>query len=283
MAEGKSDAMNKLFLNTLLSRLIYPGIWIILMVIQIFLLSYYLSNNIFYEQYILYDTIICTVFQAACLLMLWFPLKYSRNILNLPLLLLFHTLLFLISSVIWMGLGFLITNILLSHYPYYPEFFLTILPVRVVFNLLIYAVFILAYYLLLSRNEFKMQKKNIEEREAVSSSVPEKKLTRVIVKKNSEYHCINVNQIRYIEANGDYVLIYSDSNRYLKDQTMKYWETNLPDDSFVRIHRSFIVNIEAIAKIELYEKETYKVHLKNGKMLKASSTGYKLLKQKMHI
>ena len=65
---------------------------------------------------------------------------------------------------------------------------------------------------------------------------------------------------------------------------MKYWETHLPDDCFVRIHRSFIVNIEVIAKIELYEKEIYKVHLKNSEtVLKASSSGYKLLKQKMRL
>ena len=215
--------------------------------------------------------------------MLLLPIKYLRNIPNFPLLILFHTLLFLINSAVFMGLGFLITNTLLSNYPYYPEFFMTILPVRIVFCLLIYFVFVLVYNLLLSHNELKAQKQNIEEREAASSPVPEKKITRIIVKKSSEFHCINVNQIRYIEANGDYVLIYTDSNRYLKDHTMKYWETHLPDDSFVRIHRSFIVNIEVIAKIELYEKEIYKVHLKNGDTLKASSAGYKLLKQKMHI
>jgi len=148
---------------------------------------------------------------------------------------------------------------------------------------LIYIIFILSYYLLLSSNELKSKKQNIEEPETTASPVQVEKLTRIIVKKNSEYFCINANQIRYIEANGDYVLIYTDTNRYLKDQTMKYWETHLPDDCFVRIHRSFIVNIEVIAKIELYEKEIYKVHLKNGDVLKASSSGYKLLKQKMRL
>jgi len=202
---------------------------------------------------------------------------------NLPLLILSHTLLFLISSTIWMGLGFFITNTFLSNYPHYTEFFLSILPVRIVFSLLVYVVFILACYILLNRNELKELKQKNEENSAANPPVPVEKLTRIIAKKNSEFHCITVNQIRYIEANGDYVLIYTDSNRYLKDQTMKYWETHLPDDNFVRIHRSFIVNIEAIAKIELYEKETYKVHLKNGDILKASSAGYKLLKQKMRL
>jgi DNA-binding LytR/AlgR family response regulator len=126
-------------------------------------------------------------------------------------------------------------------------------------------------------------KLTIEEKNTLSDPVPVEKISRIVVKKNAEYHCLNVNQIYYIEANGDYVLIYTDSNRYLKDQTMKYWETHLPDDGFVRIHRSFIVNIEVVARIELYEKETYKIHLKNGSILKASSSGYKLLKQKMRL
>jgi len=274
--------MNKSFLNTLLLRLFYLGIWVIFTVIQIFLLSYYLSGSN-YWQYILYDATVCNILQAACILVLWYPLKYLRNILNLPLLLLFIILFFLLYSTVWMGLGFLITNTLLSQYPLYPEFFLTILPVRVVFGLLVYVVFVLACYLLLNHNERKTQNQSIEKHEAESSPIPEKKLSRIIVKKNSEFHCLTVSQIRYIEANGDYVLIYSGLNRYLKDQTMKYWETHLPDDNFVRIHRSFIVNIEEVAKIELYEKETYKVHLKNGETLKASSAGYKLLKQKMKL
>jgi len=273
--------MNKSFLNSLLSRLIYPGIWVILTVTQIFLLSYYLSDSNFHGQYILYDAIVCNILQAVVLLALWYPVKYFRNILNISLLLLFHILLFLISSAVCIGLGFLITNAFMTDYPDYPKFFLTILPLRITFGLLIYAIFVLTCYLLFSHNELKEQKQKNEENIAVQSPVPVEKLTRIIVKKNSEFHCINVSQIRYIEANGDYVLIYADSNRYLKDQTMKYWETHLPDDSFVRIHRSFIVNIEMVAKIELYEKETYKVHLKNGDKLKASSAGYKLLKKKM--
>jgi len=267
--------MSKLFLATLLSRILYPGIWVIFTVTQIFLLSFY----ILISKFILFDTIVCNILHAVVLLMLWYPLKYSRNIPNIPVLFIFHILLYLISSAIWMGLGFTITNSLFSSLQYYPDFFLTILPIRILFSLLVYIVFVLMFHLLFTKQQ--IQKK--DEISAVNSSDPVEKLTRVIVKKNSEYHCIMVNQIRYIEANGDYVLIYTDSNKFLKDKTMKYWETHLPDDSFVRVHRSFIVNIEMIAKIELYEKEIYKVHLKDGDTLKASSAGYKLLKQKMNL
>jgi DNA-binding LytR/AlgR family response regulator len=141
----------------------------------------------------------------------------------------------------------------------------------------------LVYYLFLSTSEIKAQKEVMEETATASTSFPIEKLTRISVKKNKEIHTVTLNQILYIEANGDYVLIHTEGSKYLKDRTMKYWETHLPDDLFVRIHRSFIINIEWITKIELYEKETYKVQLKNGNSLKASSAGYKLLKQKMQL
>ena len=230
----------------------------------------------------IYDSLVSNILQAACIIGLWHPVRYFGNLKNFPLLVLFHLMLFLISGLIWIGLGYSITQyIILPDNIQYTPYFLMLLPFRITAGLFLYVIFVLSYYLLMSRNELKAQKLCAEEKAAASVSV--EKLSRIIVKKNSEYHCINVNQIHYIEANGDYVLIYTDSNRYLKDQTMKYWETRLPDDNFVRIHRSFIVNIEVIAKIELYEKETYKVHLKNGDVVKASSSGYKLLKQKINL
>ena len=59
---------------------------------------------------------------------------------------------------------------------------------------------------------------------------------------------------------------------------MKYFEEHLPGDRFVRIHRSFIVNIACIAGIELYEKDTHLITLKSGDKLRASAEGYKRLK-----
>jgi DNA-binding LytR/AlgR family response regulator len=101
------------------------------------------------------------------------------------------------------------------------------------------------------------------------------------VKKNKEIRFISICDIHYIEANGDYVLIYTGTGRFIKDKTMKYWETHLPGAQFVRIHRSFIINIEYLAKLELYEKELYQVQLKSGTTLKVSSAGYKLLKRRL--
>jgi len=64
---------------------------------------------------------------------------------------------------------------------------------------------------------------------------------------------------------------------------MKYFETHLDPSVFTRIHRSFIVNLNAIARLELYDKEQYVVKLKDDTVLKASSAGYKTLKEKLNL
>jgi two-component system LytT family response regulator len=103
-------------------------------------------------------------------------------------------------------------------------------------------------------------------------------LTRIAVKDSREIHVIPVVDIDFIEADGDYVKLHTAKKAFLKEKTMKYFEENLPAGQFVRIHRSYIVNVNEVAKIELYEKETFRVHLKNGETLKASNNGYKALK-----
>ena len=103
-------------------------------------------------------------------------------------------------------------------------------------------------------------------------------LTRIAVKDRQQIHVVPIADIVYIEADGDYVKLHTGEKAYLKEKTMKYFEENLPQQQFIRIHRSYIVNVNEVAKIELYEKESYRVHLRNGKMLKASSSGYKTLK-----
>ena len=104
-------------------------------------------------------------------------------------------------------------------------------------------------------------------------------LSRIAVKDRQEIHVIPVQQIYYIEADGDYVKLHSSQGVFLKEKTMKYFEENLPQQQFVRIHRSCIVNVDYVAKIALYEKDRFHIHLKNNAILKASSAGYKALKE----
>ncbi len=103
-------------------------------------------------------------------------------------------------------------------------------------------------------------------------------LIRIAVKDQQQIYVIPIHEIYYFEAYGDYVKIHSLKGTFLKEKTMKYFEANLPQQQFIRIHRSYIVNVEEVSKIEIYEKDNYRVHLKNGAILKAGSNGYKALK-----
>jgi two-component system, LytTR family, response regulator len=104
-------------------------------------------------------------------------------------------------------------------------------------------------------------------------------LERVVVKHGQKVVVIPLEEISYLEAQDDYVLVYSENGNFLKEKTMKYFETHLPANSFIRIHRSHIVNISRISSIEQYNKDTHLVILKDGKKLRASGEGYKRLKE----
>lgn len=110
-------------------------------------------------------------------------------------------------------------------------------------------------------------------------------IDRVVVKDRHKIHIITVDQIRYIESLDDYVMIYTYDGRHMKQKTMKYFETNLDPKNFIRIHRSFIVQVENIAEIQQYEKESYIVILKDKDKtkLKVSKTGYKRIKEVLHF
>jgi two-component system LytT family response regulator len=106
-------------------------------------------------------------------------------------------------------------------------------------------------------------------------------LDRIVVKLGSKIKVIPVDTVLYIESQDDYVMIYTNEGKYLKQQTMKYFEQHLDSSKFSRIHRSYLVNINTIKQLELYEKNSYLAVLSNGAKLKVSDTGYKALKSLM--
>lgn len=113
---------------------------------------------------------------------------------------------------------------------------------------------------------------------AVPQAPPSVQPEHITVKDGSRIHILNIEEIHYIEASGDYVTLFTATGQYLKEQTMKHFTQQLAPCGFVRIHRSYLANTRQIARIELFGKETYQVKLKNGSVLRASTTGYKLLK-----
>lgn len=119
--------------------------------------------------------------------------------------------------------------------------------------------------------------------ENLKNHVEEEKqfLERVVTKLGSKLTVIPVDKIWYLEAQDDYVMIYSELGKHLKENTMKYFNLHLPEDVFVQIHRSYIVNINFISSIELYEKNTHLLTLKNGDKIRASAEGYKRLRERV--
>jgi two-component system, LytTR family, response regulator len=104
-------------------------------------------------------------------------------------------------------------------------------------------------------------------------------LERIVVKDRSKINIIPVNQIIYIEAMDDYVMIYTPGGRFIKQKRMKNLEKALNPSEFVRIHRSYIVKVNEIKELQQYEKESYIVILNNKTKLKVSKSGYKKLKE----
>lgn len=102
---------------------------------------------------------------------------------------------------------------------------------------------------------------------------------RVVVKISGKIKIIPVDDIHYLEAADDYVRIHTKEGSFLKNRTMSHFEKSLDGNVFVRTHRSFIVNVQQITRIDPYEKESFVVILKNGSKVPVSKSGYAKLKQ----
>ena len=102
---------------------------------------------------------------------------------------------------------------------------------------------------------------------------------RIVVKDGSEIKIIPIENVDYLEAYDDYVKIYQGNKYTLKKQTMNYFEKALPQNQFVRIHRSYIVNLTQLTKIESYEKNSYVAILRSGARIPISRSSYAGLKQ----
>jgi two-component system LytT family response regulator len=111
---------------------------------------------------------------------------------------------------------------------------------------------------------------------------PEEK-NRIVVKKGNDIRIIPVSDIFYLEAYDDYVKIYTKDDCYLKKKTMNYYEQVLDNTIFFRTHRSFIINLSQLTKIELAEKNNYAAVLKNGKKISISRSNYSKLKELLGI
>jgi two-component system, LytTR family, response regulator len=102
---------------------------------------------------------------------------------------------------------------------------------------------------------------------------------RVLIRDGANVHVLPVDKIDYVEAQDDYVAFKSEGKQFLKDQTLAAVEGTLDPNRFVRIHRSYILNIDRIAKVELYAKDSRIAILRDGTRLPVSRAGYSRLSQ----
>jgi two-component system, LytTR family, response regulator len=107
---------------------------------------------------------------------------------------------------------------------------------------------------------------------------PEEK-NRIVVREGGNIRIIPVHEIQYVEAYDDYVKIYTQKEMFLKKKTMSFYESTLDPNQFVRVHRSYIIQLAQLTKIEPLEKDTHIALLKTGARIPLSKTGYVKLKE----
>jgi two-component system, LytTR family, response regulator len=113
---------------------------------------------------------------------------------------------------------------------------------------------------------------------AQAARAPGEHLDRVVVRDGTRVHIIPITKLDYIEAQDDYVALASEGHKYLKQQTIASMEGALDPKCFLRVHRSYIVNLERVAKIEPYGKDSRVAILADDTRLPVSRAGHERLR-----
>ena len=250
---------------------------LILVVFQVALVCGYTGNDYLPA---LVDGIVTIGWLAAIAYLAWFVVGLVS---------LFQTdvIMIIVGSLLWLAGSFMVCDIMVRivGVSYVP--FAQTIPFRLLFGLPVLIAVTLWYRLITAKEEVLNQEleKELIEHQVVEApvEVPAGLIDRITVKDGSRIHLIKADELIYIQACGDYVMLITPSGEYLKEQTMKYFETHLPPETFVRVHRSTIVNVTQISRVELFGKETYQLLLKNGVKLRVSLSGYRLLKERLGL
>jgi len=106
---------------------------------------------------------------------------------------------------------------------------------------------------------------------------------RIVVKTGTKVKIIPVADVQYLQADDDYVSVFTQEGSFLKNKTMSFFEQTLDPRHFVRVHRSYILSVQEITRIDPYEKDSHLAILKSGAKIPVSKTGYIKLKQVLGI
>jgi len=104
---------------------------------------------------------------------------------------------------------------------------------------------------------------------------------RILVRDGSRVHVLPLEKIDYVQAQDDYVCFRCEGKDYLKDQTLTQVEASLDPGRFVRIHRSFLLNLDRLARVETDERENRVAILTDGRRLPVSRSGYTRLSARL--
>ena len=259
----------------------YPFRWIPMLVLALALVVFQVALVCGYtgNDYLpaLVDGIVTIGWLAAIAYLAWFVVGLVS---------LFQTdvIMIIVGILLWLAGSFMICDIMVKivGVSYIP--FAQTIPFRLLFGLPTLIAVTLWYRLIVTKEE--VQNQELEKELAVNKQqegLPIELIDRITVKDGSRIHLVKTDELIYIQACGDYVMLITPTGEYLKEQTMKYFETHLSPDTFVRVHRSTIVNVTQISRVELFGKETYQLLLKNGVKLRVSLSGYRLLKERLGI
>ena len=217
-------------------------------------------------------------------LLLWSVVKYGNySILNAFQRTVNYVAIGILTIGIWLSIGYGLFYLLFGVET--SSQFVAFLPIRGFIGLLVYLLIIQRFGFALVQPEIEneIDDEIIPEDSDIKKNPQIELLERIAVKSGTKIHVVLIPEIIYIQADGDYVMIFTTNGKYLKEQTMKYFEEHLPQQQFVRVHRSIIVNVEMISRIELYEKQNQLLTLKNGQQIKTSPAGYKSLRTALKL
>lgn len=270
------------FLENTSKTIQYILLWVAYAVLQTFVL---VSIVMLPLWMIILDSFVHALVFGILGLLLWSVVNYGNYaVLTVYQRLINYIALALLTIVIWLSVGYGLFYWLFGN-----EFsaqLIPILPIRAFIGLMIYLLIIQRFSFAFQQPENSIADNNtIVKQEEIKAKqfVQTELLERIAVKSGTKIHVVLVPEILYLQADGDYVQIYTRDGKYLKEQTMKYFEEHLPESQFVRVHRSVIVNVEMISRIELYEKQNQLLTLKNGQQIKTSPAGYKALRLVLNL
>ena len=227
----------------------YPFRWIPMLVLALILVATQVALVCGYtgNDYLpaLVDGVATIGWLAAIAYLAWFVVGLVS---------LFQTdiIMIIVGSLLWLAGSFMICDIMvrivgISYIP-----FAQTIPFRLLFGLPTLIAITLWYRLIVTKEEVQNQELD-KELAAHQLTVTEQQgepqtelIDRITVKDGSRIHLVKTDELIYIQACGDYVMLITPTGEYLKEQTMKYFETHLSPDTFVRVHRSTIVNVTQI-------------------------------------